>query len=55
MTGRPHVTNDLENAIQKLVEVVAEQDAIRAIGLSGGDRALPNRVKEILTCLFIAA
>ena len=40
MTGRPRVTDELENAIQKLVEVVAEQDAIRAIGLSGGDRAL---------------
>ncbi len=42
MTGRPRVTNDLENALQKLVEVVAAQAAVRAIGLSGGERALPQ-------------
>jgi hypothetical protein len=36
------VTYDLENALQKLVEVVAARAAIRAIGLSGGDRALPE-------------
>jgi hypothetical protein len=42
MTGRLHVTNDLENALQQLVEVVAVQNTVRAIGLSGGDRALPE-------------
>ena len=36
------MTNNLENALQELVEAVAAQAAIRAIGLSGGDRALPE-------------